>query len=66
MVFEANTRNKTEHTMLKGIKTVPVNGVFSCAPVFEVTLGVLKDVHLHVFRLIPQHIYEFHVGFPLD
>ena len=32
MVFEVNTCNKTEHTMWKGWKTVPENGIFSCVP----------------------------------
>ena len=39
MVFEAITRNKTEHTFERVWKTGPENGVFLCVPFCLRSLG---------------------------
>ena len=44
MVFEANIRDITDHTMWEGMKKEPENGFFSCVPFFGGHFDLLKDV----------------------
>ena len=50
MVFEANTRNKTEHTMWKGMENCARKWCFFLCTIFWGHLGVLQDVGVHTKR----------------